>query len=986
MQPDILLNNRYRVIYAVDERPSSQLLRARDEQNGALVLVSILALMESQRESTAQLAKQVAAVQHELLVPLIDHFADGERYMLVSPDPGGQDLDRALRASGGPLPEQETLESAAKLLQLFDVLHEQKPPLYVGDIWPSDIVVTPNGWRMLPFALARLVGTNPSPYRAPELADPDVEPSNETDTYAISALVYYALTGVVPATPQQQQSGLPLAGPRSLNPTLSALAEQVLLRALQQKPANRYQNARELRLALETVHLMAGRSLGLGPDILRSPEVIAATARSTPQAPATMPLLQDVPVPSGVAAATPIAMVPQSTYQPTTGQRRGLSTGCLIALAIGLGVVVVALAVALVFAIALNGSLFAGIFGRGVLPGGRNAGVPLSPQAITLANVSTITYTTEITSELFGAVSYDPSGNSLAVGLGSSIRIMDANLREQRVLKGHNGRVFAISYAPDGKQLASVALDDPDVRIWNAEDGQLLHTLRGHTGFVRAVVISPDGKMVASGATDKTIRLWSLDGSPLKTLEGHSDWLSNLVFSPDGKLLASSSRDGTVRLWDMPAGTPHEAFSYTAQTNAEENKPFWTTGLAFTNDGARLAIGSRDGSITIAAVTDGNIERRITAGRGYIVLRGLVFSKDNRIVYSAASDGTVKAWDVASGSELGEFSGHTLSAIAISLRPDGTQLASASDDEARILVWDTANRRKVNETMIGRGLVTELSYVPNTSVLGITSFNGALSVRSDDGHEALVSPAGSALATVFLRDTKIGVVTDQNEVRLFGANDNSNVKLEGLDGTPSALATNRAGSIISAGSVDGAVVIWDEQGTIRQQFKSELAGVSALALSDDGQYIAVGGTPTLSQIKIHDVRSGRLQQTLVGPRAGVVTIQFEPGGSRLAALDNAGELFIWDGATGKLLELFNANQEQIGYTAIAFAPDGKMLVAGTANGELVAWNTETNQQAAKLTLEADAHIFALAFRPDGEQLAASVRNGSSSVYTLEITK
>ena len=74
-----------------------------------------------------------------------------------------------------------------------------------------------------------------------------------------------------------------------------------------------------------------------------------------------------------------------------------------------------------------------------------------------------------------------------------------------------NGRVFSVSWSPDGTKIASGS-QDKTIKIWNAQTGQCVSTLSGHNDPVRSVCFSPCGtKIVSVGGkeTDWFSNCWS---------------------------------------------------------------------------------------------------------------------------------------------------------------------------------------------------------------------------------------------------------------------------------------------------------------------------------------------------------------------------------------------------------------------------------------------------------------------------------------------
>jgi WD40 repeat protein len=984
LPPDATLHNRYRVIYAVDERPGSTVYRARDEQTGRLMLVSQIAVPQGDEPGAAfddvrLLARQVATLRHDALLPLVDHFGADESYYLVCEDVGGQDLERALRARGGPLPEGPTLQQLQRMLGLLEQLHEQKPALFLGDPLPVDLWIGDSGeWRLAPFTLVRTIASAPSPYRAPELARPDAEPSAASDMYALAALLYQALTGWAPPTAAQREAGTPLNGPRALNPGLSTLAEQVLLRGLQLKPENRYQVARELRMSIEMVQIMDGRALGSGPDVappsaqpaLVLPEGYAAPAPQqppvypAPQPPSPAPGVYPAPQPPQQPPVYPAPM--GQPYQPPVyaapERKRGLSTGCLVALAVLLTLAAVAICAALglyfytagrafllgppqaaaitpapaAASLASNGSPTAQAeqptAAAGQAAGAAELPTPqpasLGPRAITLANAATIQETREITAAVLGPVAFSPDGKFLAVGIDKAVELRDPetldNFDPPRRMVGHTSMVFTLAWSPDGQIIASGAsVGDNTIRLWNPADGSLVRELKGHTDWIRAVAFSPDGKLLASGGYDKTVRIWDVaSGNLVRTLNGHSDFISTVAFAPDGKTLASSAADGVVRLWDVATGQQDSGFTYESTVDLATGQRLWTTGLAFAPDGKMLAIGLADGSVALVEPGTGKLIRTLTGHTGIVVSRGVAFAPDGKTLATASFDGTVRLWDVASGAQTGEFTRHDLRVLSISFSPDGARLASTSDQSGQLFVWDVRQpQQSARSSQVGQGLIIAVDFSPDGSLLGSVGYNGTLRLY-DIGRQRSQLLVGSAASKslAFLGAGRIAAITQEGALVIAGPNDPQPTLLTGLDGQPLNVAASADGKLVVAGSSTGAIGRWDSPGgaakpALRSQ---QLKAIYELAVNEDGTLIAASGPSDDVRIELWDAASGTLRHTLAGSSSGVTALAFQPHGKLLAATDLEGKLRIWNTDDGALLKTISATPQQRRVSALAF--------------------------------------------------------------------
>jgi len=292
--------------------------------------------------------------------------------------------------------------------------------------------------------------------------------------------------------------------------------------------------------------------------------------------------------------------------------------------------------------------------------------------------------------EAVTSIAYAPDGMTLAVARYDAVEILTLPQRSRlRLLGPHRGRVNAVAFSRDGKQVLAAAGEPGvfgEVRLWNLADGSLARVITGHQDSLYAAVISPDGALLATSGYDQQIKLWNVaTGQELRTLAGHNDAVFDLAFRPDGKILASASGDRTVKLWSIATGERQETFG---QPLKEQY------AVAFSPDGRRVAAGGADNRIRVWQVSAEAKENTNPIVYSRFAHEGavakLAFTADGKTLVSAGEDRTIKIWEAESLTERQELERQSDWAPALAISPDGKHLAVGRLD-GTVAFYDLAN-------------------------------------------------------------------------------------------------------------------------------------------------------------------------------------------------------------------------------------------------------------------------------------------------------
>jgi WD40 repeat protein len=285
----------------------------------------------------------------------------------------------------------------------------------------------------------------------------------------------------------------------------------------------------------------------------------------------------------------------------------------------------------------------------------------------------------------------------LGLGLGvlGGVVWVSAGLRARR-------RVLALAFRPDGRAVAVgradgslrlLDLDTEEVRVLVARgygpdrpDGR---TFKPRAPAVRALAFRKreEGEELAVVDAAGAVHLWDLTTlqKPEPVQTGHR--VTTAAFSPDGRWLACAAGGRSapahrVWLWDLAAGRKETSFDTDARSfSALTFAPSGPTFAALTETGLRLYRLGADGQLTEQTLAGKVHPRAVPA-----------FTPDGGSVVVRLGDGSLQAWEVATGRPVEPVSGPG-KGLALVYAPDGRSAVTVNADGTASL-WDLATGRK----------------------------------------------------------------------------------------------------------------------------------------------------------------------------------------------------------------------------------------------------------------------------------------------------
>jgi len=392
--------------------------------------------------------------------------------------------------------------------------------------------------------------------------------------------------------------------------------------------------------------------------------------------------------------------------------------------------------------------------------------------------------------------------------------------------------------------------------------------------------------------------------------------------------------------------------------------------VAFSSNSTLLAKVSNGRNIEILPTDDlwdqfgtpngGNDLQRITILIGHTLdVNALVFSPDGSLLASASDDDTIKIWNTTSWDEILTINSHNNDVNSLAFSPDGTNLASGSEDNtARI--FDTSSWEEIQSLSQFNSGVNDVTFSPDGSIFA-TGSNGIINIwdaeswfpiTSMTGHISEVndlefSPNGSILASI-----------SDNTVRIWDVND------------------------------------WDEITYINTvRYLADGGGGKSISFSLNGQALVYTWGNYATILNYDDWRqpSGELGRVQCGN--SVTSSAFSPDGSLLAIGTNNNELCIYKTPTSvvgpgqyndwrntwrshQIDSLSNYSTNPWTTNAVSFSPSGSHLASGGGGIKII----NTSSHAIEAIIGHNSSINSLSYSPNGSLLASGNNDGNVEIW------
>ena len=293
-----------------------------------------------------------------------------------------------------------------------------------------------------------------------------------------------------------------------------------------------------------------------------------------------------------------------------------------------------------------------------------------------------------------GAVAFSPDGKHSAIATtGGTVALYTLDESAPPVvLDSLMSGLRAIAFSADGNQLLGLAVDGMR-RAWRVRTATRVVDLPANGPILTAAEFSADARHILTMNELREVHVWDAwsPAAPWRLRAGRDESAACQALSADstvanrcsaladdGALAAAVVRGDTVRVFRVGAATPSRVIVTPRQS---------PTALQFTRDGARLAVGYRNGStriFTVAATDTG----QLFGGHQKPVTQIGFAAADRRMLTVSRSDNTIRIRTLPTGTTANALRIRGQSLEDARFTADGRRLLTLGYGELDARLWN----------------------------------------------------------------------------------------------------------------------------------------------------------------------------------------------------------------------------------------------------------------------------------------------------------
>lgn len=264
-----VIDNRYEVLSVKGIGGMAVVLKARDQVKNRIVAIKMLNEKHSNDSASIRRfvneSRAIAMLSNEHIVDIYDVAFTGKSKYIVMEYIEGVTLREYMRRNGS-LGFEQAMDFTMQILTALQHAHEKG--IVHRDIKPQNIMVQANGRvKVTDFGIAQIsdndkgnsgVAMGTVYYISPEQASGKTT-TFSSDIYSVGVMLYEMATGKLPFegdTPlsiAMMQVNTPPPRPSKINPQIPQGLEQIILRALNKAPQDRFRSAKSMLRACDII-------------------------------------------------------------------------------------------------------------------------------------------------------------------------------------------------------------------------------------------------------------------------------------------------------------------------------------------------------------------------------------------------------------------------------------------------------------------------------------------------------------------------------------------------------------------------------------------------------------------------------------------------------------------------------------------------------------------------------------------------------------